>query len=68
MEITKLKITGLTCMACQKLSQKMLMKIEGVENVKVEENGQTLVTAKRKITLQEAQKALESTHYKVCES
>jgi copper chaperone CopZ len=60
-----IKLTGLTCGACQKLITKRIMKIEGVNQVRVELNGKTEIEAERNIEKSEIQKVLEGTQYKV---
>ncbi len=59
-------LQGLTCPACQKLIQKRLSKIPGVEDVQVKlENGETDITAKENITNAAIAKALEGTKYTI---
>lgn len=58
-------LTGLTCSACQKLISKRVMKINGVENVDVQLDGNTTIKANREILAEELKKALEGTQYKV---
>lgn len=63
--IQKIQLTGLTCGACQKLITKRIMKIEGVNQVKVELNGKTEIDAQRNIAQEEIAKVLEGTEYKI---
>lgn len=60
-----LTLTGLTCAACQKLIQKRILKIEGVNDVVVELSGQTSIKASRKITSGEVADVLKDTKYAV---
>ena len=53
------------CGACQKVIEKKLMKIEGVEKVSVELSGEAIVTANRSINIDEVKLALKGTDYKV---
>ena len=62
---TTLTLTGLTCAACQKLIQKRILKIEGVNDVVVELSGQTSIKASRKITSNEVANVLKDTKYAV---
>lgn len=60
------KINGMTCMGCARLVTKRLMSIAGVEEVKVDvEGGSAAVKAGRPVTVEEAGKVLEGTHYNV---
>ena len=68
METTTLTISGLTCGACQKLIQKRISRIDGVEDVVVELSGQTSIKASRKITSGEVVEVLKDTKYKVGKS
>lgn len=59
-----MKITGLTCEACTKLTAKKLQKIDGVEEATVDlDTGKASLHTKRPISTQEANAALEGTHY-----
>lgn len=60
-----IKISGLTCGACQKLITKRIMKIEGIKDVRVELNGKTEIDAERNISREEIMKVLEGTEYKI---
>lgn len=60
-----IKLSGLTCGACQKLITKRIMKISGVKNVKVELNGKTEIDSQRNISNEEIMKVLEGTEYKI---
>ncbi len=65
-QLTRVKISGLTCHACQKLVEKFLKRIEGVEHVHVDiQTGKTEVLADRIITHAEIEHALENTAYQV---
>jgi copper chaperone CopZ len=61
----KIKITGLTCAACQKLISKRISKIDGVENVDVALNGETNISAAKAISNKEIMNVLEGTQYQV---
>lgn len=61
----KIKLTGLTCAACQKLISKRISKIDGVENVDVALNGETNITAAKAISNKEIMNVLEGTQYQV---
>lgn len=62
--ITKVKLSGLHCQACQKLTSRMISKINGVSAVDVDLNkSAATVTADRPLTLDEIQKALEGSNY-----
>ena len=66
METSTIKLTGLTCTACQKVIEKFLKKITGVEAVKVNlDSGLTTITANRQIQEKEVTEALANTHYKL---
>lgn len=59
------KISGMHCGACQKVIEKKLMKIEGVEKVNVELSGEVIITAGRSINRDEVILALKGTDYQV---
>jgi copper chaperone CopZ len=61
----KIQLSGLTCTACQKLITKRIMKINGVNEVKVALNGKTEIDAQRNISQKEIMKVLEGTEYKI---
>lgn len=63
--ITNIKISGMHCGACQKVIEKKLMKIEGVEKVNVELSGEAAITANRSIKIDEIKLALKGTDYQV---
>lgn len=63
--ITTIKLSGLTCGACQKLIGKRIKSIDGVEDVIVDESGETQMIADRLITVAEVKKILENTPYSV---
>lgn len=63
--LSSFNLTGLTCSACQKLISKRVMKIDGVENVDVQLNGNTTIKANRQILAEDLKKVLEGTQYKV---
>lgn len=62
--ITKVKLSGLHCQACQKLTSRMISKIGGVSGVEVDlDKSMAVVSADRPITLEEIKKSLEGTNY-----
>ena len=64
--ITKAKLSGLHCQACQKLTRLMLGKISGVTSVDVDlDKSEAVINAGREITLEELKKALVATNYQV---
>lgn len=66
METTTVKLTGLSCAACQKMIEKLVKKIDGVESVDVDlSTGETQIKAVRKITNEQITEALAKSHYKV---
>lgn len=60
-----IKLSGLTCRACQKLITKRILKISGVKNVEVELNGKTQIEADRNISQEEITQVLKGTEYKI---
>lgn len=64
--VTKFKLLGLSCLACQKVTQNRMGKIAGVTDVKVDlKTGMAEITAGRLITKEEVGKVLEGTTYQV---
>ncbi len=62
--VTKIKLTNLSCQACQKLTAKKIQQIPGVTSVQVNlENGQAEIVGTREITLDEVNSALAGTNY-----
>ncbi len=59
------KITGFDCGACAMLAQKRISKIEGVEEVVVQESGETKILASRDIEKAEITEVLKDTNYKI---
>lgn len=68
MQTIQIKLKGLTCGACQKLIQRRIAKINGVSDVQVDTDGKTIIGSNRRIKLDEVEKALEDTKYKVIKS
>jgi copper chaperone CopZ len=65
-QISKFKLSGLTCIACEKLVSKKLQTIDGVERVIVSlQESEASLMAPRAIVEKEVLIALEGTHYKV---
>lgn len=65
MQTLNFKITGLTCSACAKLAKRRLEKIEGVEEITVLENGDSMVVADSPISKNQIKEALSGTDYNV---
>lgn len=62
--ITKVKLSGLHCQACQKLTSRMIGKINGVSEVEVDlDKSMAVVSADRPLKLEEIKKSLEGTNY-----
>lgn len=62
-----IKFGGLSCGACQKVIQKRISKISGVEEVIVESNGSTQVITQNLVSKSDVEKALEGTPYQILE-
>lgn len=62
---TLIKLSGLTCSACQKLTSKRILTIPGVSDVSVELDGKATITADKDITVDDVKRVLEGTHYEV---
>lgn len=62
-----IKFSGLTCGACQKVIQRRMSKILGVENVTVGEDGVTQVATAKMLSKIEVEAVLEGTPYKLLE-
>lgn len=61
-------LTGLTCQACKKITEKRIGNINGVRSVDVETNsGVATIIADRKISLSEMKEVLKDTPYQVSE-
>ncbi|MFH0969184.1 MAG: heavy metal-associated domain-containing protein [Patescibacteria group bacterium] len=66
MEKIRIKIDNMTCEACIKLSKSRISKIEGVKDVRISDiGGETEIMADRDISIEEIQKALAGTDYKI---
>lgn len=64
--ITKVKISGLTCPACKKVTEGRIGKIQDVMEVKVDlGSGEAEIDANRAISKNEITEALQGTHYQV---
>ncbi len=61
--MNKFKVSGMHCGACQKVIEKKISKIEGVDGVSVSPDGDLSVSASRSISLDEVKLALEGTEY-----
>lgn len=59
------KISGLTCGACQRLIAKRIKTINGVADAVVALTGKTEITAQKMIDKREIAKVLEGTKYAV---
>ena len=65
-QTTRLQLSGLTCGACEKVISKRLKTIQDVEEVHVSSvNGSASIMAKRPIDIQEVERVLQGTHYKI---
>lgn len=63
-----IKLSGLTCSACQKIVEKRIKKIDGVSTVLVSlKSGETEITANKAVPVQEVKNALSDTHYQIIE-
>ncbi len=64
--LTSIKLSGLTCPACQKVTQNRISKISGVSGVKVDLGSQEAeINADRKITKEEVKAVLLGTPYEI---
>lgn len=63
---TSLSLSGMTCIACEKIVSKRIRTIAGVEEVVAfSHNGKVFLDVSREITAEEIDIALQDTHYKV---
>ena len=63
-----IKLSGLTCPACKKLTEKRIGALDGVINVEVDVgSGIAAIEADRKITMMEIREVLKDTSYEVIE-
>lgn len=65
MHTYQFKVEGLTCQACQKIIQKKLGKVTGVNGVSVELDGKLEIKSEREIAKSELVEALKDTDYKI---
>lgn len=66
MNITKVRVTGITCTSCEKVISGRLKRIEGIKNVQVNiASGDVSIEATRPINVDEVVKSLQGTHYGV---
>lgn len=65
MEKTIVRITGMHCDACLKVSKMKLGKISGVQEVTVLPGGEATISADRQIPQSEMRDALKDTEYGV---
>lgn len=62
------KLSGLTCPACKKITEKRIAAIAGVKQVRVNiDSGEAVVDSDRDIQISEIKEVLKDTHYKVVE-
>lgn len=62
--LSKVKLSGLTCPSCQKLTEKRIGQIPDVTMVKVDlRSSEAEIESQRSVTAAEVQKALEGTNY-----
>lgn len=59
------QVSGFSCGACAKLTQKRVAKIAGVVKLEVQENGELSITAERNIDKQEINDVLKDTSYQI---
>ena len=65
-QVITFQLAGLHCESCEKITEKRVNKIDGVENSEVNlEASVVSITATRQIGKSEVQTALEGTHYQV---
>lgn len=65
MNTQTITLTGLTCPACKKITEKRIGGLDGVTNVETTvETGLVAIEANRKISVQEIENALKDTPYK----
>ncbi len=68
MQKQTIKLSGLTCPACKKVTEKRLGGIEGVTKVEVTlDSGIAAIDANKEITILEIKEALKDTPYQVIE-
>ena len=66
--LTKIKLSGLTCQSCKKLTEMKIAEISGVTEVVVNlEQKNAEIIADRKVTIDEINTVLKETHYKAYE-
>ncbi len=69
MIITNIKLGGLTCIACKKVSQNRISSIPGVKNVDVDQQtGNTKIVSENEITINQIKEVLKDTPYKIYEN
>jgi copper chaperone CopZ len=60
------RIAGMTCESCVKLSTMKLKKLPGVQQVSIDlKTGDTSITSETSLSLEQLQQALVDTHYTV---
>jgi copper chaperone CopZ len=63
---TSIRLNGLTCPACKKLTEKRLSALAGVKSVAVDYvTGMAEITADREISAQEINNSLQNTSFSV---
>lgn len=61
-----IQLSGLTCEACKKVTEKRISRIDGVQTVNVDyTTGMGTIIADHEIHPEELTKVLEGTHYKI---
>lgn len=61
-----IQLSGLTCEACKKVTEKRIARIQGVQSVNVDPTtGKGTIIADHAIHADEVIKVLEGTHYKL---
>lgn len=68
MQKQTIKLSGLTCPACKKITEKRIGSLLGVTRVEVDINtGMVIIEGERELTLSEISNVLKDTPYKVIE-
>ncbi len=69
MQKQTIKLSGLTCPACKKVTEKRIGGIEGVTKVEVTiDSGIAVIDANKEVTILEIKEALRDTPYQVIEN
>lgn len=69
MQKQTIKLSGLTCPACKKVTEKRIGGIEGVTKVEVTiDSGIAVIDANKEVTILEIKEVLKDTPYQVIEN